>query len=41
MNLEDLMAQYLATKPEHKDQKKALIEKALHLESELHDQEHQ
>ena len=41
MDLEHLMNCYLDTKPEYKDQKKSLVEKALQLESELYEFEHQ
>ncbi len=41
MDLEHLMNCYLDTKPEYKDQKKSLVEKALQLESELYEFERQ
>ena len=41
MALEQLLSSYIDTKSEYKEQKKSLIEKALQLEAELFEQDHQ
>lgn len=41
MALEQLLGSYIDTKSEYKEQKKSLIEKALQLEAELFEQDHQ